>query len=76
MEAIGLTLNEISYGALLNRFCREQKLDAAENLVEKIRKNGVLVDYKIYTILIEGYCKNGQIYEVFVCLLAKMFKAH
>lgn len=38
MEAIGLTPNAITYGALLNRFCREQKPDAVGNLVEKMRK--------------------------------------
>ena len=53
MEAKGLRLDEVSYGALLSGLYKLAKFDIARSLLERMRMSGMVVGYRAYTAMID-----------------------
>lgn len=56
-------LNVVTYGALVDGLCKEQKVKEARNLLEVMEIEGFEPNHIVYDSLIDGFCKAGKLDE-------------
>ncbi|KAL6981084.1 hypothetical protein U1Q18_022715, partial [Sarracenia purpurea var. burkii] len=59
MRRRGILPTSVTYGSLIHGLCNVCYVDAAKQLLDKMRKEELFVDVVCYTALIGGYCKLG-----------------
>ncbi|CAN6711387.1 unnamed protein product [Malus baccata var. baccata] len=56
MLATGLQLDEFTYKALVNGFCKVLEMDSAKDILFAMLDVGIYGSYCPYTWIIDGYC--------------------
>ncbi|KAM1486086.1 hypothetical protein ACFX2I_000329 [Malus domestica] len=56
MLAAGLQLDEFTYKALVNGFCKVLEMDSAKDILFAMLDVGIYASYCPYTWIIDGYC--------------------
>lgn len=63
---LNISLNEKTLCILVHGFVREDRVDKALQLFDKMKKLGYFSDASIYYVLIRGLCKNNEIEKALV----------
>merc|ERR1719235_101668 len=72
MSADSVQLNIITYSAIIKGYCQENRIDKALELMQDMKRNGVLKpDEYIYNTIINGCARQGQ-YDKGVAMLEDM----
>ncbi|GLJ39810.1 hypothetical protein SUGI_0813740 [Cryptomeria japonica] len=60
MKKKGLTPDKVTFNSVINGFCLERNIRAAQNVLCDILEKGLVPDMVTYSTLIDGYCKGGN----------------
>ncbi|XP_057790765.1 pentatricopeptide repeat-containing protein At1g62720-like [Salvia miltiorrhiza] len=53
--------NVVTYSSIIHAYCKEEKMEKAENMLEIMMQQHICPDVFTYSLLIEGLCLKGEI---------------
>ncbi|XP_057826607.2 lipase-like PAD4 [Cryptomeria japonica] len=75
MKKKGLTPDKVTFNFVINGFCLERNIRAAQNVLCDILEKGLVPDMVTYSTLIDGYCKGEIETNDFYCWTKSAFDA-
>ncbi|GAB4825937.1 hypothetical protein Ancab_008805 [Ancistrocladus abbreviatus] len=63
MEESGLKASVAIYNSIIDCLCRKRRIDKAEHMFRRMLENRVDPDEVFYATMINGYSKNGRVFE-------------
>jgi pentatricopeptide repeat domain-containing protein 1 len=61
MKQCGITVNDVTYGCLVDACVKNDRLDMALELFEQMKSAGVPLNTVLLTTLIKGFARGGRI---------------
>nr|AYM00921.1 pentatricopeptide repeat protein [Salvia miltiorrhiza] len=61
MSNSNISLNVITFSILIDAYCKERKMEEAEDLLEIMKQRNVCPTVVTYNTLIDGYCLRGKL---------------
>jgi pentatricopeptide repeat protein len=59
----GVVPDSITYNTLINGYVKEENMDKAFVLINKMEKQGLFPDVITYNVILNGFCKQGRMKE-------------
>lgn len=63
MKIKNIKINDVTYGCLLDACVKNDRLDLALILIEKMKEENITLNTILYTTLIKGFAKAGKLEE-------------
>ena len=63
MKINHMKINDVTYGCLLDACVKNDRLDLALILIEKMKEDNITLNTILYTTLIKGFAKAGKLEE-------------